>query len=488
MDGHAHAPATHDTSGAHDHAHMVHGSSGSMGDGLWWSLSQWDVLALAVLAAILAAYLFLVWWSRQRTGGSEGRAALAFALGLAVIFVAITSPLVSLVRQESGSHLMFMVQLELLISVSPPLLLLGLRPTLNFFSERNGFMHRFSRLISSVPGLTLGIWLLPVYAWHSPALHMWGMMGSPTSYTLMLSSFMVTGLLFWWPLIEPARDGGAAGMRPLGKLGYLVMAQVGAGLLAAALIWYPGLVYNHGSPTQPFGLSGLADQKVSGVVMMVMDMTVASIVAGWIFFQALASADWQERLALRADSNVPWGRRIGAPLGVIVVGCALILGTAPALQSSGETFTRISLAPINNSGVSGTATFIDAAGGVEVGIDVRGLPEPGAMYLAHLHRGSCADDPAGSTKDHAHDHHGNVDAQAGEIEHPLTPIVSNSESSGSSTTVIKSATVVDLFSGEEFYINVHEESPGSKGLPDSIACGDHRPKQESNQRQEKKMR
>lgn len=263
---------------------MAHGSSGSIGDGPWWSLSQWDVLALAVLAAMLAAYLFLAWRSYRRTGTPDRRAVLAWTLGLAAVFVAISSPLVSLVRQESGSHLMFMVQLELLMSVSPPLLLLGLRPMLSLFPEKDGFVRGAFSRPASVPALTLSIWLFTVYAWHLPDLHMHGMQ-SGAVYAFQLFSFMAAGLLFWLPVIgvmEMRRE-----MQPLGKLGYLALAQAGIGLFAAVLIFYPEVIYAHGDITQPFGLSGLTDQKVSGVVMMVVDMTVASTVVGWIFFRAL---------------------------------------------------------------------------------------------------------------------------------------------------------------------------------------------------------
>ena len=71
--------------------------------------------------------------------------------------------------------------------------------------------------------------------------------------------------------------------------------------------------------------------------------------------------------------------------------------------------------------------------------------------------------------DHGH-HHG---AAAG-IEHPLTPILPNSEGNGSSTTVIEGITVTELLSGEEAYVNVHAGSTGSEELPESVACGDLR--------------
>jgi putative membrane protein len=311
----------------HDHPH---GGLGPTGDGPWWSLSQWDVL---IAAALLAAYLLSARHSRRRDGGLDGQAPLAWALGLAAMFVAASSPFAFL---RESSHLGYMAQLELLMSLAPPLLLLGLRPAWGFclnLKERR-FVGALWRIIS-MPALTLGVWLAIIYAWHLPTLHMLGM-HSRVLYTIQLSSYVVAGLLFWWPVIAPAGD--EAGMRPLGKLGYLALAQAGAGLLAAILIFYPRVIYAHGLVTEPFGLSALADQKLSGVAMMVVDMMVASTVAGWIALRGLANMDWRESLSLSASyrrRSASRGWTLGAPLAVILVGCGLILGSAPASQFSG---------------------------------------------------------------------------------------------------------------------------------------------------------
>ncbi len=189
---------------------------------------------------------------------------------------------------------------------------------------------------------------------------------------------------------------------------------------------------------------------------------------------------------MAVEKNASWGRRIGTPLGVILLGFGLTLGSASALQSLGDTPAGIPLAPANGSGVSGNATFTDTPSGVEVRLEVRELPDPGATYLTHIHPGPCADDASGGDDhharghrgeddDHAHGHHDEGDEPTGAIEHPLTPIISNSEGDGSSTTVIEGITVAELFSdGAELYVNVHAESSGSEKMPGSVVCGDLR--------------
>lgn len=479
----------------HEQAHAAHGThdvADTTSD--WLAFTVWDAVLLAALLAVLAGYVLL---TRRTRGGArdfERRAAFAFVLGLGAAFAAASSPFIFL---KEGSHLGYMMQLELMMGLSPPLLLLGLRPLLAPVFERSDSANLLSRL-GSVPALTLGVWLLTVYAWHAPALHMLGM-HSWLVNPIQLTSYAVAGLLFWWPVIRTVDRPG--GMSLLAKLGYLALAQAGAALLAALLIFYPEVIYAHGAITQPFGLSALVDQKVSGAVMMVVDMAVASTVGGWILLRALADTGWRESLLLPVSSlreTASGGWRIGVSLGVILIGYALILGTAPTPQPSGaapahngsasetravEAPATVRLAPANGSSVSGTADFYDAAGGVKVELDVRGLPEPGATYLAHIHPGRCAGEPEGGTDDHAH-HHGSTedhtpghrssaDQPYGEIAHPLNPVSSNREGEGSSTTLIEGATIARLFSDSpELHVNIHAEATGSGELPDTLACGD----------------
>lgn len=489
-------------------AHGAHHTADTTGD--WLAFTVWDAVLLAALLAALAGYMLL---ARQRRGGARGsgrRTAFAFTLGLVAVFAAASSPFIFL---KENSHLGYMLQLELMMSVAPPLLLLGLRPLLAPVFERSDSAHLLPRL-GTAPALTLGVWLATVYAWHLPALHMLGM-HSWLANPMQLTSYAVAGLLFWWPVIRTVDRPG--GMSLLAKLGYLALAQVGAALLAALLIFYPEVIYAHGAITQPFGLSALADQKISGAVMMVVDMAVASTAAGWILLRTLEVIDRRESLLLPASplrETASGGRRIGVSLGVILVGGALILGTAPTPQPSGaataknasasdapagEAPTTVRLMPANGSGVSGTAAFKDAAGGVEVGLDVWGLPEPGATYLAHIHPSACASEPEDSTEDHDHHHgsakdnvHGHHHDQAhgrhhgddhdhsehhagiGEIEHPLTPLLPRTGESASSSTFIEGTALAELFSGAELYVNVHAEATGSEELTETLACGDLR--------------
>lgn len=134
-------------------------------------------------------------------------------------------------------------------------------------------------------------------------------------------------------------------------------------------------------------------------------------------------------------------------------------------NTNGGATTEIGLHPANNSGVSGEVTLKRITEGVEVKINVRGLSEAEAVYLAHIHQGTCADEAGGGTGDHTHDHD---NASKGEIEYALSMVASDSEGNGSSTTLLWETTVGELLSGSPKYVNVHAAGQGD---PPAVACG-----------------
>jgi hypothetical protein len=154
----------------------------------------------------------------------------------------------------------------------------------------------------------------------------------------------------------------------------------------------------------------------------------------------------------------------------------------------------VELQPTNDSGVSGIATFAKADGGVRVELELRGMPRPQASYLAHIHPGACGDedhahhghggeaarDDHGEDHEHGYEHgeheheeHGTAHEQehegptADEIEYPLTPVESDAEGRGSSTSLLEDLTLDGLLSGEHKYINVHAVGSGE---PPQLSC------------------
>ncbi|QIN79395.1 hypothetical protein GBA65_13720 [Rubrobacter marinus] len=131
---------------------------------------------------------------------------------------------------------------------------------------------------------------------------------------------------------------------------------------------------------------------------------------------------------------------------------ASALGGAWA-QTSAQT---LQLTPSRGSGVSGTAVLTDTGAGVEVQLDVEGIPTAdGTEHIAHIHAGAtCADDRAGA---------------GGPVEFPLNSVF-NAGGAGSSTTIVDTS-FDELFGGEPYYVNVHAEMTG-EGTPPGVACAD----------------
>ena len=141
----------------------------------------------------------------------------------------------------------------------------------------------------------------------------------------------------------------------------------------------------------------------------------------------------------------------GAMLAMAMLAAAM-LGSAWA-QTSMQT---LELTPSRDSGVSGTATLTDTGNGVEVQLDVQGIPSAeGTEHIAHIHEGAtCADDRAG---------------QGAPVEFPLQSVF-NEGGAGYSTTTIEDS-LAELSGDVPHYVNVHAETTG-EGTPPGISCAD----------------
>jgi hypothetical protein len=104
--------------------------------------------------------------------------------------------------------------------------------------------------------------------------------------------------------------------------------------------------------------------------------------------------------------------------------------------------------------VSGTLEYVK--GGVEVTLEMRDMPEPGIKHINHiLAGGTCADDQARRTAP---------------VTIPLKTITAQEDGTGSAATVIKDASVADLFGEDkECFILLHARAKKGEGSPPGIA-------------------
>ena len=149
-------------------------------------------------------------------------------------------------------------------------------------------------------------------------------------------------------------------------------------------------------------------------------------------------------------------RFVGLALGVALLAFLTLGGSVLAQEAD---TMELLLTPSRDSGVRGTATITDVGKGVEVELNMRGLPEAGIEHINHFHAGgSCTADRAGNVAP---------------ATIPLKTIVAKEDGTGSGTTTLEDATLDSLFDpGKERYLALHSEVEEGQGVPPVISCAD----------------
>ena len=182
-----------------------------------------------------------------------------------------------------------MVQHLLLMTIAPPLIWLGQPARL----VMHGLPERFVNAVNPVFGWPsvrkLGRTLLrPMFClvaasavlvgWHIPTLFALGMR-SATWHGVEQASFLATGLLFWWPVVQP---WPSTPRRDLFMVLYLFFATLPCDILSGFLVFCDRVVYPmYLSSSLAFGLSAFEDQQCAGALMWTC-VTVVYLVAGAI--------------------------------------------------------------------------------------------------------------------------------------------------------------------------------------------------------------
>lgn len=200
---------------------------------------------------------------------NSGWRLLSFVTGLLILWTAVGSPLSSMDSHRLSFH---MVQHLLLMNVCAPLLLLG-APFAVFAALLPRALSRWGYgVLLSASGrfLThpLVTWLFAatvVVGWHVPTvlaltLH------SPFWHSVQHASFLLAGLLFFWPVVLP---WPAVAVWPRWAVPlYLFLATLPCDVLAAFLAFSGRVVYPHYLDARAVGsVSALGDQAAAGALM-----------------------------------------------------------------------------------------------------------------------------------------------------------------------------------------------------------------------------
>ena len=228
-------------------------------------------VAQTLVIALAGGVYVRGWLGRRSIPAWRG---CSFLLGLLATWVAVVSPIASLDSHMLTAH---MIQHLLLMTIAPPLIWLG-EPVVAMGQARWEFPKRLGRLL----GHPTFCWLAAAAAlivWHVPAVFRLGMQSS-TWHFVEHASFFTTGLLFWWPVIQPWPS--VARWPRWSMLLYLFLATLPCDVLSGLLVFSDRVAYPMYLGTPPMGgLSPLEDQQCAAALMWTC-VTVVFLVAGTV--------------------------------------------------------------------------------------------------------------------------------------------------------------------------------------------------------------
>jgi putative membrane protein len=227
---------------------------------------DWQPSVVAGCAALAIGYVALV------RGRAPART-VSFLSGVLLLLLDLVSPVDTLGDQYLFSA--HVLQHFLLALVVPALWLMGMPRGIAEGALRQPLISRVERmLVRPLAAWPLGVGAMIV--WHVPALFN-AALASESLHIFQHLSFLVTGTIFWWPILHPMEERRLAA---LGGIAYLFSACVACSLLGAVLaIARPGFYPVYLNPVDRSGIVSLVrdgwgldpknDQQLGGMLMWV---------------------------------------------------------------------------------------------------------------------------------------------------------------------------------------------------------------------------
>ena len=183
-----------------------------------------------------------------------------FSLGLLLIAGALNSPLETI---AANYLLLFhLLQNVMIADWAPPLLILGLTPSMRASVVRAG-----GKLFAVLtrPRVALPVWLVGWYGIHLALFYDFALRHAWT-LNVEHALLIAIGFLFWWPVLadQPADIGAPV------KIGYLGAAFVGSTFLGLGLTFASTPFYDfYAEAPRLWGISAEKDQNFGGILMNV---------------------------------------------------------------------------------------------------------------------------------------------------------------------------------------------------------------------------
>jgi len=259
------------------------------------SWSAWHIEPTVVAGAVVVVGLYIQSLLQARPTPPAWRIA-CFSLGSLAIFLALSSPLDAAADRLLSMH---MLQHVVLTTIGPPLVLLGLAPSQLQVLLRPGLVNRLARVLTN-PVFAAALFIINMWFWHVPSVYDRALTDLPV-HVIMHLAFMATGLIFWWPVIQPLPQLSRLGEGA--RLLYLFVSGFPMGLLALLLIASGSAVYGYYEVApRLWGISPLIDQQIAGIIMGALGEAAAFIAITFLFFRFL---DHEEPVSVLSPAEEP---------------------------------------------------------------------------------------------------------------------------------------------------------------------------------------
>lgn len=246
---------------------------------LTWNL---DPVVLLAMALLLAGYFYVLGPLKARLAPDDPtptRCRVYFVAGWATLLLTLISPL-----DTYGRYYMFAAhtaQLFIIITVSTPLLLLGIPEWLTWTLLPTRTIRNMTRGLLFPIAATL-LFNAIILGWHVGPLFE-AALRNEALHDLENLSFVVAGLLTWWPLLTPL-DTHQRLHHPVQML-YLVFESLpldifGVFTMFAQRIFYP----SYSLAPHLFNLSPVEDQAAGGAILAVPGNIVDIVLMSMVFF------------------------------------------------------------------------------------------------------------------------------------------------------------------------------------------------------------
>jgi len=269
----------------------AHGISSVVTSAAQWSADPYILLPLYLFAILYLLGTQRVWANAGFGRGTPGLQLACFWAGWTVLALALLSPIHALSEQLLSAH---MIEHEVIMAVAAPLLVLS-RPLGNLlWALPQAWRRRLALEIATplsfawrwltIPALATALHSIIIWAWHVPSLFDAALV-NPWLHMLQHLSFLLGAVIFWWAILNVPR------MRIGVSALHLFATMIAMTALGALIALSPYLLYSaYQGKAEAYGLNGLDDQQLAGVIMWVPGCAIYAVAALALFGRWIKTA------------------------------------------------------------------------------------------------------------------------------------------------------------------------------------------------------